>query len=285
MANSLPSYGVLSFDFLPGYRQRAQRLSTFCTDFSPEVATKGTAVVVQYQTATTASQWDTTNKYTSADETIGSATVTIQEPFYKEFYLSPNEVGSYSKEYLVPRMQAAVNSVLDEVEKKAYSMLQASTRVSLGTVSCSAMLFPAVQSGSAVLINSGSQGQVSFFVPSCAWTSLVNDARTSGFAVWDQVVQGGDAFQYGDATVRRAPKLDATKAVFATPDAVCLATRVPPVMDGVSRTLVSDEQTGLTIAIDLVPDPVGGVVRGRALVSLGYAVGRTSSACTYTLVS
>jgi hypothetical protein len=282
MANSLPTFGVLSTDeFLPALRQRCQKLSTFSTDFSSLVATKGTVANVPLQSVTTASQWNSTDKYTSADETITTVDVTLEEPLYKEFYLSPNEQASYSKEFLLPRMEAAINSVLDEVERKAYAALITS-QTTLASISSSNVLFGAVQSGSNVLITSGSQGAISLFAPVAQYSVLQSDAKASGYGMWDVVSKGGDSFQYGDVTVRRTPKLSG-RVVFATPDAVALALRLPPLMNGYVRTIVIDEPTGVAIAVDLIEDAVGGVIRGRAHISPGVKRARTGSSCQYTI--
>lgn len=288
MANTFPTFGILSTDeFLPALRQRCQALSTFSTDFSAVLAAKGGVVNVPLQSSTSASRWDSTNKYATADETISTVDVTLGEPFYKEFYLSPLETGNFTKEFLVPRMGAAIISVLDELEKQAYAELAVSpTNLAAGNpgaaVSSSAILFPAVQSGSNVLINSGSQGAISLFAPTATYSVLQADAKASGYGMWDTVARGGDSFQYGDVTVRRTPKIT-TKVFFAAPDAVAVATRLPVAMNGYSRTIVADEATGMTIAVDMIEDTVGGIIRGRAHIIAGFKRARQGSACQYTL--
>jgi len=286
MGNTLPSYGVITTDqFMPALRQRCQRLSTFASDFSAAIQGKGNVVNVPYQSTTSASQWNSTNLYTAATETVSSVDVTLEEPLYKEFFLSPLESGTYTQDFLVSRMESAVNSVLDEVEKKAYAALALNCGT-VGAISGSAVKFGLIQSGSNVLIFSGSQGEISMFCPTANYSQMQADAKSSGYGMWDIVSKGGDAFQYGDATVRRVPKLtDNTYVYFATPDAVAIALRLPPVLNGYNRTLIVDEPTGLTIAVDLLEDAVGGIIRGRAHLIEGVARGRAGSAARWSVTA
>ncbi len=283
MGNTLPTFGILSTDdFLPALRTRCQKLAAYSTDFTALVATKGGVASVPLQSVTSASRWDSTNKYSLADETLSQVDVTLGEPIYKEFYLSPLETGNFTKEFIVPRMEAAINSVLDEVEKLAINALSQTPTV-IGTVSGSLMTFAAMQSGSNVLINSGSQGQLSCFAPTAIYSIIQADAKASGYGMWDSINKGGDQFQYGDVIVRRTPKVNSSKVFFAAPDAVAIALRVPPQLNGYVRTLVADEATGVTIAVDLIEDAVGGVIRGRAHVVPGFTRARQASACNYNI--
>jgi hypothetical protein len=283
MPNSLPSFGILSMEQFPALRTKAAQLSRYSTNFTADVADKGTAVTVGYQSPVSASQWNATNKYASSDETISSTTVTLAEPFYVEFYLSPNELASYGEKYLQNRMEAAAIGVLDEVRKKALGVLTAtSTGPLVASVSSSAHNFNTVLSASNVLITSGSQGQQTFVAPPAPWSSLITDAKNANYPIASRTDNGNSVFNYA-----LLPHVDVvldasiSTPVIATKDAVALALRLPPQLDGYNRTILADEQTGVAVAVDLINDAVGGKLLGRAHVSAGWAAGRPGAAARF----
>lgn len=280
MANSLPSFGILSTELFPILRTKAAQLSRYTTNFGADVANAGTAVVVGYQSSVSASLWDSSNKYTSADETISSTTVTLKEPYYVEFYLSPNELKAYGDAYLQKRMAAAAAGVCDEVRKQALSLLTGTSVASVGTVSGSAHNFNTVLSGSNILINSGSQGEISFLAPSTQYSALLVDAKNAGYNISNTVVSGVEQWTYGPATVVREANL--STPVVATQDAVAIATRLPEQFGSYQRTIFADELTGLSIAVDLFESPDTGKVIGRAHVCAGVALGRPGTCAKWT---
>lgn len=275
MANSLPSYGVLSMQQFPALHSKAAQLKTYSTNFTAEIENAGTAISVGYQDAVSASLWDPTNKYTSADETISAKTVTLNEPFYVEFYLSPNQMKSYGETYLQKRMETAAIGVCNEVKKKALEMVATSTAPVVATISASAHKMDTVMSASTVLITSGSVGQQTFLAPTTVYNALISEAKSANYKITTVVNNGRAEFVYDlfpQVTVVLEPGL--TAPVIATPDAVALALRLPDQLEGYSRTIFTDEETGVSIAVDMLQDTVGGKILGRAQASLGYSVGR-----------
>src|SRR4051812_12458094 len=123
MANSLPSFGVLSTELFPNLRAAAAPLSSFAHNFAPEIADVGTAVSVGYEGNGSASLWSAASEYTTTDSTVSTTTITVKEPYHYEIYLSPNEVNSYGENYLTKRFATAAIPVFQEITKQAVSVL------------------------------------------------------------------------------------------------------------------------------------------------------------------
>lgn len=282
MANSLPTNTILSADKFADFRQKAAQLARYTHDFSPEIAVKGTGVTVWYQTSTTASIWDTTNKFASADETVPNSTITVGEPYYKQFYLSPNEQASFGEEFLIKRSGPAVNAVLDEVKKQAQVLLTAGAVPIAATVSASAMAFGAVLSGSNILTNSGSTGPQTLLASTNAYAALITEAKNANYAITSEVLDGQNSFKYAllpSITVVQEPSM--TNSALMTPDAVAIALRQTVAMNGYNRNTVVDPVLNITIPLDIIEDPVGGVILGRATISAAVGAGRPGSAVRY----
>ncbi len=283
MANTLPSYGVLSMEQFRALRQKTAQLSRYSTNFSPEIAGKGTAITVGYQTAASASLW--AGSYTSTDETVSSQTVTLKEPYYVEFYLSPNELTSYGEDYLKNRMAVAAIGVVEEVIKQTVALFGGSTVPLVATISQSSHNFHTMLSGSTVLINSGSTGEISYLANSNVFNALIVDAKASGYNVANTVTGGAnDTFVYGTATAVRDGHLSLVSgsvgAVVTTKDAAAIALRLPPEMPMYSRTIFADELSGAAIAIDILPSETGKYL-GRAQVCAGVSLGRPGAVAKF----
>lgn len=284
MANSLPSYGVLSMDLFPALRTKAAQFSRYSTNFTPEIASAGTAISVGYQSPVSASLWTAAAGYVSSDETISSQTVTLKEPYYVEFYLTPNEITSYGEQYLQNRMAVAAIGVLDEVRKQVLTLFAGATVPVAANVTASRHNFDSVLSGSNVLINSGSQGVVSYLVSSTGYSGLLVDAKNAGFDISNTVVGGAEQWNYGPATVVREAFFTSTSAsvggVVTTQDAAAIALRLPPEMPMYSRTIFADEVTGASIAVDILPSETGKYL-GRAHVCAGVSLGRPGAVAKF----
>jgi len=265
----------------PALRSKCTQLSRYSTNFTGEIANAGTAITVAYQAPVSASVWTTTANYASADETISSQTVTLQEPFYVQFYLSPNELKSYGEDYLKNRMAVAAIGVIDEVRKKVLNLFTGATIATVATISASAHNFNTVLSASNVLMDSGSQGAISFLAPSIPYSALLVDAKASGYNVSNTVVEGQEVFQYGPATVVREAGV-LTAPVATTQDAAAIALRLPEPMEAYQRTLFADDVTGATVAVDIFQSPDTGRVIGRAHVCAGWSLGRPGAVAKFT---
>jgi len=286
MANTLPTFNVFSVDkFFPTLKPRLQKLSRVTNDFSTEISKPGQSLTLNYQSAISASRYG--GSYTTpTDETVGSVTLTIQKPLFKEFYLDPEELGSFTPEYLSSRMAGAVQPVFNEVEKLVLAVAVQSPNP-LASVSASAAgAFAAIQSGSNFIRISGSiAGPVTYVVPQAVYTAMESDAKASGYTAWNTIASGVEEFQYGRALVSLSSNIATTTAVFLNADSVAVGLRLPPLIEGTkARYIVTDEQTGASLAVDLIPDPiVVGGLRGRAHVLPAIARGRQGATATYTI--
>lgn len=282
MANTLPSFGILSMEQFPALRQKAAQIARYSTNFTAEIATAGTSITVGYQSPVSASLW--AGSYTSADEVIGSTTVTLKEPYYVEFYLSPNELVSYGETYLQNRMAVAALGVADEIRKQTLALFSGASVATVATLNQGSHNFNTILSGSTVLLNSGSQGEISFLAASTVYNGVLVDAKAAGYNIANTVTSGQEEFNYGPAVVTRENFLSSTisgsGAVVTTKDAAAIAVRLPNEMPMYQRTIFADEQTGLAIAVDLLPSETGKFL-GRAHACAGVALGRPGAVAKY----
>jgi len=285
MSNTLPSYGILNLENFANLRQSAARIADYAHNFSAEVANAGTAVSIGYEATGTASLWTAASGYTTTDSTISTRTVTLQEPYHFEIYLSPNEVKSYGDAYLQNRMAAASIPVFDEVKRQALSSLSGST---IGTnVSASNFTFNVVLSASAVVSNAGGQGPQTFLVPRTAFNALLGEAKSSYYQIFNSRDQGGvESFQYAllpNVTIKPEAGLS-TAAWMTTPDSVAIGLRLPEQMSGYSRTIFTDTgKTEVAIAVDLLEDFTNGKTKLRAQACVGVATGRPGTTSFVTI--
>ena len=284
MSNTYPSYGILSTDTFKNLRTAAARLDRYSKNFSADIANAGSAVTVGYEDNISASLWNPTSGYTTADSVISSTTVTLAEPYHVEVYLSPNEFKSYGESYIQGRMANVASGVFDEIRKKALEKLVASATSVVANVSASAHNFNTVLSASTVLCNSGSQGAQTFLCPRATYNALLADAKNSNYQVSSTMGSGVESFQYNMLpNVTIVPETFLTTPIIATGDAVALAIRLPEQMQGHARTIFADVgQTEAAVAVDLFEDGVAGKVKMRAQACAGVATGRPGAAAKFT---
>lgn len=285
MANSLPSYGILSVNEFQPLRLAAARLSSYSRDFSPEISSGGTSIAVAFEGATSASLWTAASGYTTSDTTDSTTTVTLKEPYHVEKYLSPNELGAYGETKLKNKMANTAAGVFDEIRKQGLAILQGASVPTVAVVLNAAHNFNTVLSASTVLCNSGSQGAQTFMCPRVAYNALLVDSKNANYKITSTNVDGKASFSYDmlpNVTVTAEDTL--TVPVITTSDALALAIRLPEQMFGTERTIFVDAgQTEAAVAVDLVNDAVGGKIKMRAQACVGVALGRTGAAAKFSL--
>lgn len=286
MANTIPSYGILSMENFPGLRKAAARLDRYSKNVSGEIASAGTSVAVGYEGNFSASLWTAASGYTTSDSTISSVTVTMQEPYHVEVFMSPNEVASYGESYMQRRMANVAAGVLDEVKAKALQALTNAATVTVAAVSASWFTFDTVLSGSTVLQTSGSQGAQTLLAPLSVYNALLADAKANNYQIAVVSTDGQDVLKYAllpNIDIVKEPGL--TAPIITTQDGAALALRLPEQMAGHQRTLFTDAgKTEAVIAVDMFEDGVAGKIKMRAQACAGFATGRPGCAAKYTIL-
>ncbi len=286
MANTFPANKVLSSEKFADFKNVAAQISRYTHDFSSDIADGHTAVTLWWQNAATASVWDSTNGFQHPEEQISSTDIIPTEPVYKGYSMTPNEHASFGDEFMVKRAGPAVIAVLNRVKTDAQNCLTSSQfplASANAAISASAMSFDAVQSGSNILINSGSVGGLTLLASSNAYSALIREAKNANYAITSQVTDGQPSFRYAllpHLLIVQEPSMT-SYSVMTTPDAVGIALRQTVQLKAYDRTVVVDPDLGITIALDYLEDGPNGKPLGRANVIAGYAVGKPGTAVRY----
>ncbi len=279
MANTLPSLVLLSDLALPELKKKAPLIAAFATNLSSEVADKGTGIVTRYVNPVSASIWS--GSFAPTDFTANSVTVTLGEPIFRSVGYSPNQIASYTPEFLTKTIVAPmVADVLAELENQIYSLFSAANfPITAYSASSAGFGFNAVQSGSKVLDISGSRsGNVALLNTEFDYALQGNLQNTYGVSA--PIINGQWETGYPCGKVKVFPayglqKVDAGLAgVVCSPDAVAIATRIPSALDNVEQVIITDTDTGLSVALERWSDPTLGKLIYAVKCSVGVAKGR-----------
>jgi len=280
MSNTLAcDLAVVAQAALPHLQKAAPVLTSVTWDASSALAGGGDSVICRYVATNSASIW--TSTFAPSDVTAVKVTVTMQEPIFNTVGFSPNEQASYNEQQLADTfIGPMIQGVVDAVADKTFRQFPGTATYNAYSASSTSFGFDELQASALKLLASGSNNLHALLNAPMEYGLNKDLAGTYGASAQViNAVEGQYGKQVGKVKIWPAynfPKISTGCAgIVFDPQAVILATRVPPALPGMEQQIITDPRTGLSVSIERWGDLTTGKLNYSVKLSMGVLAGRT----------
>lgn len=285
MANTLNGINltVIAQEALPVLQKRLAPISLFTTDFSAEVATKGSAISTRYVTPVTAADFNRDVGYTGSAVTSTAVTVTLNKHKFFVASFDDSEIGNASLPVLQRTfIQPAVNAIGNAVQADLFALM---TTAFPGAYSSSYANFgfAGITTCAKVLDNSGSTAPRAALLGTNLFYDVLDDIKGI-YSVGSDALRNGEVGMLGNVATALVPCTEFAGSGLAGfvggQDALCIASRQPGIPNegnpGVQVVPVT-LPNGFTVQLRQWYDPTRGLWNIGAMALYGVIRGNPSS--------
>jgi len=269
MANTLNGINltVIAQEALPVLQKRLAPIELFTTNFSPEVATLGSAISTRYVTPVVASQF--------------AVTITLDKHKFFVASFDDSEVGNASLPILQRTfIEPAINSICNAVQADLIALMS-TAYPSTYSASYASFGFAGLVNSQKVLDNSGSNSPRAALLGVNLYYDLLDDIKGL-YTVGADALRAGDVGTIANTAVAMVPTSEFAGTGLAGwlggQDSLCIAARLPgiPNNPGVEVSTVTCG-SGFSVQLRQWYDPTRGLWNLGAIAIYGVIRGNPSS--------
>jgi hypothetical protein len=279
---------VIAQECLPVLQARLAPFALFTTDFSSEVAAKGSAVATRIPASMTAADYSRSTGYVASDATCSIVTVTLDKHKQITVGFDDSEVGNASlatlqRTFVQPLMNGICNAIQNDTLALITTAFPAYYSASYGSFG-----FTGVTAGAKVLDISGSNTPRAMLLGVNTYYDVLDDIKGVYSTGADALRQGkvGELANVSIAPVF-TPKFNGLSSTQAAglagfiggQDALCIAARLPnvPIPTGGMVENITDPNSGFTVQLRQWYSWDDGMWKMSAIAIYGVSRGNTSS--------
>jgi hypothetical protein len=272
---------VIAAEALPVLKAKLAPIALFTTDFSEEVAMKGSAISTRIASVMTAQDYDKSTGYNPQNATSSAVTVTLNKHKHYTVGFDDAEVGNASlpvlqNTFIAPAINAicaAVQSDLLALMTTAFPAVYSASYASFG--------FAGVTTAAKVLDNSGSNAPRAALLGTNLYYDVLDDIKGL-YTVGADALRAGNVGMLGNVATALVPTSTFAGTGLAGfvggKDALCIAARLPGVPSGnIEVANVTDPDSGFTVQLRKWYSPDEGQWKLSAVAIYGVIRGNTSS--------
>lgn len=278
---------VIAQEALPVLQAKLAPIALFTTDFSSEVAVKGSAIATRIPSAMTAADWTQASGYNVNNATSSAVTVTLNKHKHYTVGFSDAEVGNATLPVLQATfIQPAINSIVNAVVGDLVDLMDTSFPYYY-SASYANFGFTGITAGAKVLDNSGSNAPRAALLGTNVFYDVLDDIK-GVYSVGADALRQGKVGELAGVSVAQMALADfgglaSTQAAglagfVGGKDALCIAARLPAVPNASAQVeTVVDPATGFAVQLRQWYSLDEGLWKISAIALYGVIKGNTSS--------